>query len=367
MPIYERNSLGSNLRVTANENYSYADMGRIIFESVHNDMLLFNAVLKNDFKESAAIREGTMVSSELTSFREASVKEAWAGLKKKLQKVWEKIKGVFRQVYSKLTVWLVRNGKAFVAMHRKTLATKTGLDDCKIPVYLKQNKKIIEVYSKVTGAATKELDNIKGGASSEATVDGVLGAAIGGATAENFSVKFREAVFTEMKDTTFATVKSNGGSIEKLFDNITARSDAMKELKDAEKKADSSIKEAMSAITKAERAATDADKKADTSTYKTASKNCSVFERALTIGTKAAIKAVRDKIANSRQIIGALVAYSPKRENAIYESMAWFEGADDFATVDDIPADEIKADDVASDPDVEINVSVDGDDNECNK
>ena len=102
MPIYARNSLGSDVKITANENYSYADMGRILSECVQNDQTLFNAVLLNDFKENAAIREGTMVSSELQSFREFSVKEAWGGLKKKLQKLWEKIKGVFRQVYAKL-------------------------------------------------------------------------------------------------------------------------------------------------------------------------------------------------------------------------------------------------------------------------
>lgn len=69
MPIYARNSLGSNEKITANENYSYADMGRILSECVQNDQTLFNAVLMNDFKENAAIREGTMVSSELQSFR----------------------------------------------------------------------------------------------------------------------------------------------------------------------------------------------------------------------------------------------------------------------------------------------------------
>ena len=64
MPIYNRNSV-SNISVVANESYGYADMGRILSECVANDMVLFNTVIRNDFKENTAIREGTMVASEI--------------------------------------------------------------------------------------------------------------------------------------------------------------------------------------------------------------------------------------------------------------------------------------------------------------
>lgn len=366
MPIFERNSLGSNVKITVNENYSYADMGRILSECVQNDMTLFNAVLLNDFKENTALREGTMVSSELTSFREFSVKEAWGGLKKKLQKLWEKIKGVFRQVYSKLTVWLVRNGKAFVAMHRKTLANKTGLDSCKIPVfvYLKKSPDI-PMNSLVSQASafksgwksTKYADET----SSESFLNEMLSDAVtSGTTADNFNEKYKETFYTEVKDTTYAEVKKTY-SYEKLFDKITSKSDSIKKLKELEKKADSAIKSAMKAIDSASK-----DDK-DNKDYKDASNKVSAFERAVTLLTRAGIKAIRDEVSNARQIIGKLVAYSPKAENAVLEEMAWLEGADDFAEVDDIPAEEINADDVQSDPDVEINVTVDDDGNECSK
>ena len=359
MPIFSRNSLGSDVKITANENYSYADMGRILSECVQNDMTLFNAVLMNDFKENAAIREGTMVASELTSFREFSVKEAWGGLKKKLQKLWEKIKGVFRQVYAKLTVWFVRNGKAFVAANRKILANKTGLDKCKIPVYLKQKKKPVDVAKTIYKYASDTVDSIKGGTSKEYELNEVLGK-LNDSTTETFAKNFHDAVFDEVKDTTYASVEK----YEQLFAVITGKKGSMEELKAAEKAADQSIKAALDAIKAAER---NADKGADTSAYKTASNNCGVFERAVTITTKAAIKAIRDRISNARQIVGKLVAYSPTNESAVLEEAAWLEGADDFAEVDDIPAEEINADDVKSDPDVEINVTVDDDGNECSK
>ena len=333
MPIYARNSLGSDVKITANENYSYADMGRILSECVQNDQTLFNAVLLSDFKENTAIREGTMVSSELAAFREEAKTGAWESLKKKLRKVWEKIKGVFRNVYAKMSVWFVRNGKAFVATNRKILATK-NVSGCKIPLYLKPKKDIPGLHKKVCDKATSSVD------------------------------KMGTSAFDEVKDVTFGSM---GEKLESLFAVIEGKRDSIKELKDAEKNADAAIKKAMNAIKAAQ---SKAEKGDDTTAFKTASANCSTFERAVTIATKAAIKCVRDRVSNCRQIVGALLAYNPKAptaENAIYQEMAWLEGADDFAEVDDIPAEEINADDVQSDPDVEINVTVDDDGNECSK
>ena len=373
MPIFSRNSLGSDVKITANENYSYADMGRILSECVQNDMTLFNAVLMNDFKENAAIREGTMVASELTSFREFSVKEAWGGLKKKLQKLWEKIKGVFRQVYAKLTVWLVRNGKAFVAMHRKTLATKTGLGDCKIPKYLKRtNFDVSGAPEKIRQKAIEFMDKRAeaGGGSSNAdeVVNSLLRRTLDtsnnpNVTASNYAEAFKKEAFTELTDKKFSEL---GVSVEELFNNITSKSKAIKDLKEAERKVDKSIKEM---IKKLDSKASEANKKEAGSgdAYKNASTTCSAYESAITISPRCAIQAIRTGVAQDRMVIGKLVAYSPTKESAVLEEMAWLEGADDFAEVDDIPAEEINADDVKSDPDVEINVTVDDDGNECSK
>ena len=371
MPIFERNSLGSNVKITANENYSYADMGRILSECVQNDMTLFNAVLLNDFKENTAIREGTMVSSELTSFREFSIKEAWGGLKKKLQKLWEKIKGVFRTVYAKLTVWLVRNGKAFVALHRKTLANKTGLGNCKIPKYKKRKAgfKPEEIPGKLTGQATNfaNLDFKNSYAVGTKSVDEELKWMLGNTgvgkdvTPDNYEEAFMKAAFEDVTDAKFSEL---GVKVEELFNNITTKSKSIKDLKTAERNADKAIKSAISSLDKA---AKEEQNKEQQDMYKSASMKCSAFERAITITTRCAIKAIRTGVAQDRQVIGKLVAYSPKAENAVLEEMAWLEGADDFAEVDDIPAEEINADDVQSDPDVEINVTVDDDGNECSK
>ena len=370
MPIFSRNSLGSDVKITANENYSYADMGRILSECVQNDMTLFNAVLMNDFKENAAIREGTMVASELTSFREFSVKEAWGGLKKKLQKLWEKIKGVFRQVYAKLTVWFVRHGKAFVAANRKILANKSGLDSCKIPVYYKRKsgKDFANISKDIADRAEKAIKGYASGTTEtdvESFTNTLLRTTVnnGETTASTYAADFKKDVFDEVKDTTWAEVKKTS-KLEDLFATISTGGKQIKDLKKLERETDRHIKDMIKSLDKK---ANGTEDKAESASYTNASKACSAYERAVTLTTRACIAAVRTEIGNARQIVGKLVAYTPTKESAVLEEMAWLEGADDFAEVDDIPAEEINADDVQSDPDVEINVTVDDDGNECSK
>ena len=378
MPIYSRNSVGSDITVTANENYSFSDMGRILVECAQNDMLVFNAALKNDFKENAAIREGTMVSSELSSFREFSVKEAWGNLKAKLKKLWEKIKGVFRQVYAKLTVWLVRNGKAFVALHRKTLANKTGLDSVKIPKYYARKSGAFE--KDLAGEIKKDFDD-KFGEKGFGTIAGttdrrtaeaqtnemltkVLKAVGGGeTTADGFAEAYKKAVFTEMTDTTWGEVKKAVGSLEALFTNISGRSDAIKKLKKQEKDADKAIRAAINTLNSKEKKA-EGNIKGSGENFKSASTTCSAFERAITLCTRSQIAAIKTSVQQDRMVVGKLVAASPNKESALMEQMAWFEGADDFATQEDIPAEEVNAEDIQSDPDVVVNIEVEPE--ECN-
>ena len=378
MPIYSRNSVGSDITITANENYSFSDMGRILVECAQNDMLVFNAALKNDFKENAAIREGTMVSSELSSFREFSVKEAWGNLKAKLKKLWEKIKGVFRQVYAKLTVWLVRNGKAFVALHRKTLANKTGLDSVKIPKYYARKSGAFE--KDLAGEIKKEFDDKFGEKgfgtiagttdrrTAEAQTNEMLSKALkavggGETTADGFAEAYKKAVFNEMTDTTWGEVKKAVGSLEALFTNISGRSDAIKKLKKQEKDADKAIRAAINTLNSKEKKAED-NIKGSGENFKSASTTCSAFERAITLCTRSQIAAIKTSVQQDRMVVGKLVAASPNKESALMEQMAWFEGADDFATQEDIPAEEVNAEDIQSDPDVVVNIEVEPE--ECN-
>lgn len=367
MPIYSRNS-ASNMTIVANENYSYQDMGRILAESAQNDMILFNAVLRSDFQEQAAITEGTMVASELQSFREASVKEFWNGLKARLQKLWEKIKGVFKQVYAKLTVWLVRNGKAFVAMHRKTLATKTGLSEVKIPKYLKRKAefdKAMSLNKEISNDFSNMVVAYKGGVAAEdaTAIQNKMYSKIPGANSENLAEKFKEYVFEEKKDVIFGDLHI---SVEELFNNITSKSKAISDIKKASNEADKGIKTAIAEINKK---AKEAEKQTEGSGkgYQATSKTCAAYETALTRVTKLQIKAIKDAVAQDRALIGALVAYSPKSESALLEACAWLEGVDEVNDAIEAPVDATEVADAveeAKDDGVEIEINIDTD-SEC--
>lgn len=377
MPIFARNSVTATYGVSANESYSYDDMGRILVESAQNDMILFNAVMANDFREQAALQEGTMVGSELQAFREFSVREAWEGLKKKLKKLWEKIKGVFRQVYAKLGVWFVRNGKAFAAMNRKILANKSDLGDCKLPVVLiKQGSFAKDPATAVNGLTKKAetmLKTIESGEKKTKTAEDVCSELLQESikvkgeeiTSSNYSKVFKKWAFAERKNVKYSEVQSAIGGYDRLFDDITGKGDSIKELKKNEKEIDRSLKDMIKTLDDKARDA-NSEKSGSGDKYSNASKVCSGYEKAITICTRSTIAAIKSQVANARQIVGKLVAYSPRKstsEAAIYEEAAWLEGADDFASMEDIPAEEINADDVQEDPDVVVNIDVDGD--EC--
>ena len=123
------------------------DFGRILSETYANDMKVFNVGLARDFKEATAINENTMVSSELRALREISVKEAWKGLVEKLKRLWAKIKAVFRNAYAKLSVWINRSNKLYVAQNRKAIEKK-NCDGCKLPKYRRVDNAALEKIGK---------------------------------------------------------------------------------------------------------------------------------------------------------------------------------------------------------------------------
>ena len=373
MPIYNRNSVG-DVSVVANESYGYADMGRILSECVANDMILFNTVIRNDFKENTAIREGTMVASEIQALREFSVKEAWGGLKEKLKKLWEKIKGVFKKVYAQLTVWLVRNGKAFVAMHRKTLATKTGLKDIKLPECYTSNanyEKASKAYERLEARTNEFINSHKTVSNENFDVDtltntmvggglGLLGE--GGITADNAVEKTIELCFDKHeKGSTFGSL---GINYTEFLDNISTSSSAIKDIRKADSEADKAIKKAISDLEKAaknEKQDTDASKELSKK-YQNASKACSAFERSITIVTKVNIKIVKYKLSNSRKIIGALVGGGIKED----AELALMEAGEAIREMDEIEGTPEEVADAIEDAkedgvDIEINVNDCGD------
>lgn len=370
MPIYSRNRVSGT--VIASENYTDRDFGRIMYECALNDQKVFNAAIANDFREISAVREGTMLESELVSFREFSAREAWEGLKKKVKKLWEKIKGVFRAVFAKLSVWFVRNGKAFVKLHKKYLLSKSGLDDCEIPRYRAKKSKFSDL---VAAGLDKEKSNLTfedvvkntyGDKDSSDMAEEMFGALLGTAScnASEFHDKFIEACFEDEETNVEYRDIKRGYSMQEMFSTIENGGKAIKDLKKAEKAAD---KKLSALVKKLDKAAADEKKyeKDQRTNYANASKFVSATQTYVTAVVRASIAATKLDVKQCRMVLGKLVAYTPKsslNDSAMLESMAWLEGADDFDEVEDINPAEAEAEDVQSDPDVVVNINVDGDD-----
>ena len=171
MSIYSANRSGSMVatqEATASKNnYTHADLGRILYESQVNDMAIFEAVLATDFDEIKSLREGTLLESEIAAFSE----EAKEGLGKKLlvaiDVAWKKIKELFDTAKRKIVAYILRNGKAFAENYEKFVSNEkyVGLFPSSVEGYMMDDKiddiikipNVDTVKSAISNAAEENL------------------------------------------------------------------------------------------------------------------------------------------------------------------------------------------------------------------
>lgn len=130
MGVYSNDRLGMSgagidTLVTANESYK-GDVGlqQILIESAQNDMAIFDAVIRSDINEAVSLQEGTLLQEEVAIMHEGMVKDFFGKVLAFLKKMVEKIKGIFKAIYAKITGVVVRDGKKLVDMHKKNVIGK---------------------------------------------------------------------------------------------------------------------------------------------------------------------------------------------------------------------------------------------------
>lgn len=372
MPIYSTNRVsGASTSIVAAEGYTEHDFGRILSECATNDMKLFNAAIARDFQEITAMQEGTMVSSEIRALQEFSAKEAWKGLVEKLKKLWAKIKGVFRNVYAKLSLWLNRSNKLYVAQNRKYLQNK-NLTDCPLPKYLKPKgdyynriDKAISDFGNITEDLNKTAEDqiIRTGNEKLYKDLGIQNYKEMDKTPNSDEIYegLLKAYFD--KENKNLTWSNSGMSLDTLFTNLSGSSKKLKELKKASKTVDGAFKKAISSLNKL--ANSDDTKKADQKKYHDASVAVGNFQNLINATTSAFIKLTKKAISNDRGLIAALVAYDPKKpknENAVMCEFAYATGFDTLhEETDDMTPEDVDDAAECEGITVDINVSVDGD------
>lgn len=127
MGIYSSNRSKSMTisQIPANENYTDHDFGRILYESVQNDQIIFEAMMQNDFNELNAIKEGTLLESELAALNEENKEGFFKTLWNRIQQFFAKIKGAFTSALQKISVYVLKTGKSTVKLYDETVKGKT--------------------------------------------------------------------------------------------------------------------------------------------------------------------------------------------------------------------------------------------------
>ena len=374
MGIYSANRVTRVSGGTMSPDMSYVGtigLARCMYESALNDYAMDESMLMQDFKEVQAVREGTVMGTELRSIQEASIKGFFDKCKEMLTKLGQKIMGVFRTVYAKLSQWIVRNGKAYVAMHRKTVLSK---DISKLKIKKYRMPKGSFNASTTTSTLKINIDKIdvenptKHAGSPEEYGKSVL---------KNFLHDKDRGEYTKwlMDQAYEAEAEIDGskiqGRLQTILDNVSAGNKPIKELKKTEKDLIKKIKDAKSALDKLEKKINGNETKTSSDEAKLSGipyvrAEVSALQTAVNTITSATIKVCRFGIRQDRSVIAQIVAYSPnapKNEGAnLYMLEAAEDAEDEFDEEMDSPEEVEVAEDMPEFEDIEASDDSDDDD-----
>ena len=356
MGIYSTNRLSSTRSSTMRPDMSYrgsSAIGRCMYESVLNDNALNESLLLSDFQEIRGIREGTIMESELRSIQEASVEGFFRKAKELLKKLGEKIMGIFRTVYAKLTQWFVRYGKAYVAMHRKTVLNK-NIKNLTIKKYRmpKSDFKLESLANNVklsSEVLTKSISNKKlygnDNHDEESFKNDQMKYLLG--TDKTDSSEYQEYVmnkaFSEEND--ISGSKFSTSLLTKILDVVSEGRKPIKDLKKTESDIIKSIKKSQSDLDKLEKEINKKEEsdrseveKANAKKVKYVKESLTCLQTAINLITSTSIKVVKFDIKQSRSVIAQIVAYSPTHENNLYMLEAAEDAEDEFDEEMESPA-----------------------------
>ena len=349
-----------------------AGIGRCMYESTVNDCILGESLLMQDFNEVRAMREGTVLESEMRVMQENVVTDFFKKCKELLIKLGKKIAGIFRQVYAKLTQWFVRSGKAYVKMHRKTVLSK-NINNLEIKKYRKPKNFDTNYY---VNKVSTMFNGFKANAKANYDQDRAIGLKLDKNIDETVKLFLDNTEPSELYDTMMEkayddeeTVSGSDikGQLTKILSNVETGSKTIRDLKKAEKNFKDSIKKAQNTVDKIEREAgkenlEGKDKEVSDSIIARFRVCISGYQQAMNVATSATIRVLKFGIKQDRSVIAQIVAYTPKAENGLLMREAAEDAADEVDEILDSPAEEDVADGMPEFEDVGTDDSGDDDD-----
>ena len=375
MGIYSANRMSSVRTGSMRPDMSYAGtagIGRCMYESTVNDCILGESLLMQDFNEVRAMREGTVLESEMRVMQENVVTDFFKKCKELLIKLGKKIAGIFRQVYAKLTQWFVRSGKAYVKMHRKTVLSK-NINNLEIKKYRKPKNFDTNYY---VNKVSTMFNGFKANAKANYDQDRAIGLKLDKNIDETVKLFLDNTEPSELYDTMMEkayddeeTVSGSDikGQLTKILSNVETGSKTIRDLKKAEKNFKDSIKKAQNTVDKIEREAgkenlEGKDKEVSDSIIARFRVCISGYQQAMNVATSATIRVLKFGIKQDRSVIAQIVAYTPKAENGLLMREAAEDAADEVDEILDSPAEEDVADGMPEFEDVGTDDSGDDDD-----
>jgi hypothetical protein len=382
MGIYSANRMSSVRTGSMRPDMSYAGtagIGRCMYESTVNDCILGESLLMQDFNEVRAMREGTVLESEMRVMQENVVTDFFKKCKELLIKLGKKIAGIFRQVYAKLTQWFVRSGKMYVKMHRKTVLSKDirnlEIKKYRKPKNFKADTKVKEISDQFNNLIKDVKNKNKTDMKIAVNFNNYRDSSV--STKETSEYKYEllginedDDYYEHLMNAAYEdedTVSASNISLTKTLDNVEKGSETIRNLKKLEKTFKENIKKAQSAITTLEGKVnkmeeSDSNKKSNTDYITQIRSSVSAFQQAMNTATSAAIRVVKFSIKQDRSVIAQIVAYTPKAENGLLMREAAEDAADEVDEILDSPAEEDVAEGMPEFEDVDTDDSGDDDD-----
>ena len=324
MSIYSTNDrVGAAATIVADESYRPSDIGRIMYESQLNDQAIFEATLMADFAEINGLREGTLLESEIAAFNEANAKTFFAGLKERLMRFWEKIKGVFKAATQKIAAYILRDGKAFVkefdTVARTTKRKPTGefpkakivlkIDDYSIPTETEAMNKVKE-YRDGDAAIPAYKDLVKEILAKKIEVDSI-------ADTGDFKKKALEKFVGEVD----IDSKNIEAEVENMKKYLSDAKSTISEIKDTENEINRNLSKLRKVLEDEEREANKDDNTVAThKRIKKLSAILSVYEDVVSSMSSAKISATKEVVKNSRKILSTIMGNMKKTPSTINDS-----------------------------------------------
>ena len=349
MGIYSPNRSGAVVMEQTKANYDYnsTDLGRIMYESACNDMIVFEAILATDFNEIKSLSEGTLLESEVKEHNKKSMKELIDSLKARLKKMWEAIRGAIRNAMGKLRAYCMGDGKKFVLSYRKIMNQYHDGDFEVKAKILEKNGVLDLVTVDIDGLQKRIYDNYAGEKVNRAeVVSKHLGSLLGKdvATPREFRKEYLDKHLKEV------TLTKGSAEIEKMLSRIENVKVNIERLDGVQKRLNEQIKDTEKFLN--DMAKEDNEGK---NTVQNITTLVSAAENVISVVATAAIDLINTDVRNCRKALGMVVnASKTKHESALVEAAmaadAELDMALDFGPGDKVDEESDKAiDDIIAD------------------